>query len=76
MATATITFEVDAESARAFDGAPAAERRCLELLLALCLRELTAGPARPLREVMDEVGRRAEGRGLTADGLAELLRDG
>jgi hypothetical protein len=75
MATATITLEIDAESARAFAAASTEDRRKLQLLLSLRLRELTARPARPLREVMDEIGRYAEARGLTPEILESLLRD-
>jgi len=75
MATATISLEVDADTARAFSAASAEERRKMQLLLSLRLRELTARPARPLKEVMDEIGRHAEARGLTAEILETLLRD-
>ncbi|HKI33679.1 MAG TPA: hypothetical protein VKA46_17630 [Gemmataceae bacterium] len=75
MATATISLEVDADSARAFAAASAEDRRRLQLLLNLRLRELTAQPARPLKEVMDEIGRHAEANGLTAEILESLLRD-
>jgi hypothetical protein len=75
MATATIAFEVDADSARAFSAASAEDRRKLQLLLSLRLRELTARPARPLKEVMDEIGRNAEARGLTPEILESLLSD-
>ena len=75
MGTATIALEVDADTARAFSAASAEERRKLELLLGLRLRELTARPARPLKEVMDEIGRHAEANGLTSEILESLLRD-
>lgn len=75
MATATISLEVDAETARAFATASAEERRKLQLLLSLRLRELTTRPARPLKEVMDEIGRYAETQGLTPEILESLLRD-
>ena len=75
MSTAMISFEVDADSARAFASAPAEERRKLQLLLGLRLRELTARPLRPLNEIMDEIGREAEARGLTPELLESLLRD-
>lgn len=75
MATATISLEVDADSARAFSAASAEERRKLQLLLSLRLRELTAHPGRPLKEVMDEIGRHAEANGLTPEILKSLLRD-
>jgi hypothetical protein len=75
MATATISIEVDAETARAFREAPPEEQRKLQLLLGLRLRELTARSARPLKEVMDEIGAQAESRGLTPELLESLLRD-
>ena len=73
MTTATISIEVDADAARAFSEASAEERRKLQLLLSLRLRELTASPARPLKAVMDDIGARAEARGLTPEILESLL---
>ena len=73
MTTATISIEVDPEAARAFTEAPADQRRKLELLLALRLRELTSGPPRSLAQVMDEIGAKAESRGLTPPILDALL---
>jgi predicted HTH domain antitoxin len=76
MGTATISIEVGAEAARAFGEASAEEQRKLELLLSLRLRELTTGPARSLKEVMDEIGAKAQARGLTAEVLNSLLISG
>jgi hypothetical protein len=73
MASATISIEVDPDTARAFAEAPAEERRKLQLLLRLRLRELTTTPARPLKQIMDEIGREAEARGLTPEILESLL---
>jgi hypothetical protein len=70
---ATISIEVDAESARAFSNASSEERRKLQLLLGLRLRELTGGPGRPLKEIMDEFGSRAEARGMNQEVLETLL---
>jgi len=75
MAIATISLEVDADTARAFSAASAEDRRKLQLLLSLRLRELTAHPVRPLKDVMDDIGRHAEARGLTPEILESLLRD-
>jgi hypothetical protein len=75
MTTATISLEVDADTARAFAAASREDCRRLELLLSIRLRELTARPARPLKEIMDEIGRNAEARGLTPEILESLLRD-
>ena len=73
MANATISIQVDEQTARAFAGASAEQQRKLQLLLNLRLRELTAGPARPLKQVMDDIGARAEAQGLTPDILESLL---
>ena len=69
----TISLEVDAESARVFTESPPEERRKLQLLLNLRLRELTSTPPRPLRQVMDEMGHHAESQGLTPEKLESLL---
>ena len=73
MTTATISIEVDADAAKAFAAASQEQRRKLELLLALRLRELTIGPIRPLPEIMDEMGKQAESRGLTPEILTSLI---
>ncbi len=75
METITISIEVDADSARIFSEASIDERRKLQLLLRLRLRELTTGPVRSLGDIMDEIGARAEARGLTPEILESLLHD-
>jgi hypothetical protein len=70
---ATISIEVEANTARAFASASAEERRKLQLLLSLRLRELTSAPARSLQDVMDDIGKRAEQRGLTPEILESLV---
>jgi hypothetical protein len=75
MSTATISITVDADAARSFVQAPPEERRKVELLLGLRLRELTQPFARPLREIMDEIGAEAEAKGLTPEILESLLHD-
>ena len=75
MTTATISLEVDEDTARTFAAATAADRRKLQLLLRLRLREFTVCLPRPLNEAMDDVGRHAEAVGLTPEVLESLLRD-
>ena len=75
MANTTISIEVDANAARAIASASAEDQRKMQLLLSLRLRELTVRPARPLKEVMDQIGRYDEARGLTPEDLESLLRD-
>ena len=75
MANASISIEVDPETALAFSQASAEEKRKLQILLGLRLRELTTQRVRPLKEIMDEIGSRAEAEGLTPEILESLLHD-
>jgi len=75
MATATITVQVDAEAAKAFAKASPEEQRKIQLLLNLRLQDLTASHGKSLKAVMDEIGARAEARGLTPAIIESLLRD-
>ncbi len=75
MATANISIPVDAEAAKAYREASPEEQRKLAILLNVRLRELTLGPTRPLKEIMDEIGVQAEARGLTPEVLDAILHD-
>jgi hypothetical protein len=75
MPTETIPIPVDADAAQCFSKASPEERRKLELLLRLRLRELVLGRVRPLREIMDEMGTDAEAQGLTPELLESMLRE-
>lgn len=69
----TITLQIDADLARAYQTASLKEQSKLKLLLNLWLRELLTRST-SLKALMDEVGEKAQGRGLTAEKLEELLR--
>jgi len=73
MSTESISINVDAGAARSFAAAPPEDRRKVELLLSLRLRELVQGPVRPLKEIMDQIGSEAEAKGLTPEELETLL---
>ena len=75
MSTQTISIAVDAEAAQSFREASPEERRKLEILLRLRLRELTLGRVRPLRDIMDEIGEDAAAKGLTPELLELILGD-
>jgi hypothetical protein len=47
----------------------------MEALLSLWLKEIAASDARPLKEVMDEIGREAQRRGMTPEILESILND-
>jgi hypothetical protein len=70
----TITIPLDPETARAYDSAAPEEKRKIQALLSLWLRELTAGEYPSLQQVLDEVGQKAKGRGLTPEILDSLLK--
>lgn len=70
----TITIPLDAETARRYAEAPTEMQRKYQLLLSLWLRELV-GSSRSLSDIIDEIGAKAQARGLTPEILAELLRD-
>jgi hypothetical protein len=75
MAIATISIQVDPDIAQAFSQASPDDRRKMQLLLNLRLRELTAGPVRPLAVIMDEIGTHAAAQGLTPDILESMIHD-
>jgi hypothetical protein len=72
MTTTTITLQVDADLAQAYQSAPANDQSKLRLLLNLWLRELFARST-SLAALMDELSDRAEARGLTSEKLEEML---
>lgn len=71
----TISIEVDPEAARAYEAASAEEKRKLQLLLSLRLREIISGAPMPLTEIMDKMGAEAQARGLTPEILDSILHD-
>jgi hypothetical protein len=74
MQKVTITIPLDPDTARAYESAAPTEKRKIEALLSLWMRELAAGEYASLESVLDEVGRKAKARGLTADTLDSLLK--
>lgn len=74
MPNPTITIPLDPQTARAYDSASPEEKRKLQALLSLRLRELASGEYPTLQDVLDEVGRKAKARGLTTEILDSLLK--
>ena len=74
MAIPTITIPLDPDTARAYDSAAPDEKRKIQALLSLWVRELAAGDYPSLQQVLDEVGRKATSRGLTLEVLDSLLK--
>jgi hypothetical protein len=75
MANRTITIPLDPQTARAYDSAAPEEKRKIQALLSLWLRELAVGGYSSLQQVLDDVGRKAKAEGLTPEVLDSLLKD-
>ncbi len=69
-----ITLTVDSEVARAYNSASPEEKRKLDLLVSLSLREATSSE-RSLQEVMLEISEKARSRGLTPEILQSILEE-
>jgi hypothetical protein len=78
MATASLTIQVSEEAATVFAKVPSEDRRKIQLLLDLFLRDLTNSPLpqKSLQADMDEIGKNAVARGLTPAVLESMLNDG
>ncbi len=70
----SITIPLDPQTARAYESASPEEKRKIQALLSLWLRELAAGENLSLQQVLDEVGSKAKARGLTPEVLDSLLK--
>ncbi len=71
METRRITIQVSSEAAFAYEAASPEQKRKLDALLSLKLTELTRAN-KPLEEIMSEISRKAQERGLTPDMLESI----
>jgi hypothetical protein len=74
MATKTISIPLDAETAKAYESAPADEKKKIGALVSLWLRDLAKTGPGALGAVLDETARKARARGLTPELLESLLK--
>jgi hypothetical protein len=74
MKTEEITIRVDPDAAKAYRAASDEDRRKLELLISMKLREATKSTG-SLIQAMKETSRNAQERGLTPEILASLLHE-
>ena len=74
MANSTITIPLDPQTAQAYNSASVEEKRKMQALLSLWLRELAGSDQRSLQQILDEAGRKAQARGLTPEMLETLLK--
>jgi ssDNA-binding replication factor A large subunit len=75
MSTEAITLEIDSEAAQAFKSVSVEEREKLQILLGIWLKEYAKTDAASLKETMDEIGRKAQSRGLTSEILESILEE-
>jgi hypothetical protein len=68
----TINIPLDNETAKIYERAPQADKKKMQILMSLWLREFEK-PSVSLDELMDEISRKAQSRGLTPDILDSLL---
>lgn len=68
----TISIQVSEEAARIYQEAPESMKRKLDMLLSLRLMEVSRTD-QSLEEIMTEISRNAQQRGLTPEKLDELL---
>ena len=68
----TVTVSVDNEAAKIYEKASSADKKKMQLLLSLWLREFEK-PSVSLEKLMDDISRKARKRGLTPDILDSIL---
>ena len=76
MSTEITSIQVEPDIADAYNAASQEDRRKIQLLMGLWLRELSTQPNMSLTEVMDMISDRAQARGLTPEILASILNEG
>ena len=74
METRTINVRVDAKTADAYESSSEIERRKIDLLINLKLREVVR-ESRRLEEIMEGISRKAQERGLTPEILESILAE-
>ena len=74
METQTIRIRVSPEAAQTYESAPNEQQRKLDALLSLKLSEVNQGK-RSLEEIMSDISRKAQKRGMTPDILGSILNE-
>jgi len=74
MAVETITIPLDPEAAKAYKAARDEDKKKMQALLSLWLRDLAGAEPSTLKEIMSDVSRKAQARGLTPEVLESLLK--
>jgi hypothetical protein len=74
MACTSITIPLDPQTAQAYVSVTPGQKRKIQALLSLWLRQLAAPEYPSLQKVLDEAGAKAKDRGLTPEILDSLLK--
>ena len=74
MVTEPITLQIEVDAARAFKSASADEREKIQTLMSVLLREYAKTDVTSLKRTMDEIGERAQEKGLTPELLDSILK--
>jgi hypothetical protein len=72
--TEELTIHVEPEAARAYHSASAEDRRKLNLLLSMKLRDAFRSTG-SLKEIMHDISQQAQARGMTPEVLESILRE-
>ena len=72
MAQSIIAVPLDPDTARAYESASPEERRKIQAVVSLWIRELAAKNLPSLQSVLDDVGSKAQARGLSQEMLDSL----
>ena len=70
-----ITITLDSELAEIYRAVSDQERRKLDLLISLYLRQALTVPRKSIFEIMDDASREAQKRGLTPEILQSILEE-
>ena len=70
-----ITISVDADLAEIYRSASESERRKLDLLLSIRLRNILTRPKKSLSALMDEISQEAQRNGMTPEILESILSE-
>ena len=69
-----VNIPLDTDTARIYETAPLTDKKKMQILLSLWLREFEK-PSISLDKLMDDISRKAQERGLTPDILDSILND-
>lgn len=75
MATAQITLQVDAETARQFQNASVEEKARLQMIFQTLLRQRSQGNLDSMFAIMDKIGNDAKKNGLTEEIFHSIMNE-